>query len=193
MPDPTTLTATPIPSAARAATPVPRARATADDVEGIYVEHYNLLMYVACRKFRVPDTDAESLIQEVFVSFISAVTNVKDVRAWLVAAVCNASRHYWRVRSRTESLPDDIGERSDPLSHGIADSLATKMAVNRTLGYLQEKCRDTLRLHYLEGCSAVELARELSTTNRYAEKLIHTCMKRAREIFMNLTAIGTKQ
>jgi RNA polymerase sigma factor (sigma-70 family) len=195
VPDQTTLHATQSPDdEAEGPSNVPNAAATPhspcpENMERVYVEHYNLLLYVACRKFRVPEPDAEGLIQEVFVSYISAAANVKDIRAWLVAATCNASRHYWRTRSRTESLPDDIGERSDPLSHGIADSLATKLAVTRTLGYLQEKCRETLYLHYFEGCSAVELAKELDTTNRYAEKLIHNCMKRAREIFMTLNSV----
>ena len=33
------------------------------------------------------------------------------------------------------------------------------------------------------------MARELETTNRYAEKLIHNCLKRVREIYMNITAV----
>jgi RNA polymerase sigma factor (sigma-70 family) len=160
-----------------------------DDTEGIYREHYHLLLYVACRKFRVPEADAEGLIQEIFISYLSAAPGIRDVRAWLVAAVSNASRHFWRSHGRTESLPEDYGERSDPLSHGLAETLALRLTVQQTLGYLEEKCRETLRLHYFEGCSAMEVARQFDTTNRYAEKLIHNCLKRALEIYKNLTAV----
>ena len=40
-----------------------------------------------------------------------------------------------------------------------------------------------------EGRSAGDVARELETTNRYAEKLIHNCLKRVREIYINITAV----
>jgi RNA polymerase sigma factor (sigma-70 family) len=162
----------------------------ADRAEALYIEHRTLLLFVACRKFRVPDSDAENLIQEVFLSFLQAGTKIENVRAWLVAAVCNASRHYWRMQGRLESLPDDFHESSDPGSHGLAEKFAMTMTVRQALQYLQPKCRETLWLHYFEGRSASDVARELETTNRYAEKLIHNCLKRVREIYMNITAVS---
>lgn len=161
----------------------------ADDVEALYIQHRSLLLYVACRKFRIPDCDAENLIQEVFLSYLQTGTKIENIRAWLVAAMCNASRHYWRAQGRTESLPDNIDDHSDPGSHGLADQFAMKMTVRQALDYLQPRCRETLWLHYFEGRSAGDVARELETTNRYAEKLIHNCLKRVREIYMNITAV----
>jgi RNA polymerase sigma factor (sigma-70 family) len=161
----------------------------ADDVEALYLQHRTLLLYVACRKFRVPDSDAENLIQEVFLSYLQTANRIENVRAWLVAAMCNASRHYWRSQGRTESLPDDIDARSDPRTHGIADKVAMKMTMHQALGYLQPRCRETLWLHYFEGRSAADVARELETTTRYAEKLIHNCLKRVREIYLNITSL----
>lgn len=171
--------------------PIPAPPSTAaDEVETLYIEHRNLLLYVACRKFRIPDTDAENLIQEVFLSFLQTGTKIENIRAWLVAAMCNASRHYWRAQGRTESLPDDFSDHSDPGSHGLADQFATKMTVRQALDYLQPRCRETLWLHYFEGRSAGDVARELETTNRYAEKLIHNCLKRVREIYMSITTVN---
>lgn len=171
-------------------TPATPPRTTAaDDVEATYIEHRNLLLFVACRKFRIPDTDAENLIQDVFLSFLQSGTKIDNVRAWLVAAMCNASRHYWRAQARTESLPDDFNEHSDPGSHGLADEFAKKLTLRQALDYLQPRCRETLWLHYFEGRSAGDVARELETTNRYAEKLIHNCLKRVREIYMSITAV----
>ena len=60
-------------------------------VAGLNIVTYALLLYVACRKFRIPDTDAENLIQEVFLSYLQSGTRIENVRAWLVAAVCNVS------------------------------------------------------------------------------------------------------
>jgi RNA polymerase sigma-70 factor (ECF subfamily) len=169
--------------------PTPPPSSAADDVEALYIQHRTLLLYVACRKFRIPDSDAENLIQEVFLSFLQTGTKIDNVRAWLVAAMCNASRHYWRAQGRIESLPDDFNDHSDPGSHGLADQFAMKMTVRQALDYLQPRCRETLWLHYFEGRSAADVARELETTNRYAEKLIHNCLKRVREIYLKLTAV----
>jgi RNA polymerase sigma-70 factor (ECF subfamily) len=166
----------------------PAVAATLDmeDVGELYVTHRQLLMFVAARKFRIPEMEAENLIQEVFLSFLQVSGRIENVRGWLVAAVCNASRHYWRAQGRTESLPDDIGERGDPGSTMIADRLALKMTVHQSLNYLNEKCRHTLYLHYFEGRSAADVARELGTTSRYAEKMIHNCLKRVRDIYLQI-------
>ena len=168
----------------------PLAPSTADEVETLYVQHRPLLLFIAGRKFRVPECDAESLIQEVFLSFLQTDTKIDNVRAWLVAAMCNASRHYWRSQGRTESLPEDFDDRSDPRSVGLAETFARTMTVHQAMRYLQPRCRETLRLHYFEGRSSVEVARELETTTRYAEKLIHNCLKRVREIYKNITAVN---
>ena len=174
--------------AAPLAIPAP-ALTRGEEVEALYNQHRNLLLYVACRKFRVPDTDAENLIQDVFLSFLQTGTRIDNVRAWLVAAMCNASRHYWRASGRMESLPEDFSDQCDPGSQGLAEQYMTRMTVRQALDYLQPRCRETLWLHYFEGRSAGDVARELETTNRYAEKLIHTCLKRVREIYKNITAV----
>jgi RNA polymerase sigma factor (sigma-70 family) len=161
---------------------------TENDLEQVYRQHYTLLLYIACRKFKVPAGDAESLIQEVFLAYLSSSKDVRDVRSWLVGAISNTSRQYWKSHGRTEQLPENLGEQSDPVSSGLADTVATKITIRETLSRLHEKCRETLRLHYFEGHSAPEVARHLSTTNRYAEKLIHKCLKRAYEIYLTLTA-----
>lgn len=173
-------------SAPAAAAPPSRA---ADAAETLYLEHRTLLMYVACRKFRVPDPDAENLIQEVFLSFLQTATKIENIRAWLVAAMCNASRHYWRTQGRTESLPDNFADTSDPDTHALEQRFALRITIRQALDYLQPRCRETLWLHYFEGRSASDVARELETTNRYAEKLIHNCLKRVREIYLNITSV----
>ena len=170
--------------------PAPAPDPQPEEIGELYVRHRPLLLHVGCRKFRIPEQDAESLIQEVFLSFMTTTTKVENTRSWLVAAMCNASRHYWRAQGRTESLPEDISDHSDPASHGLADQFATQMTVRQALQYLQPRCRETLWLHYFEGRSAGDVARELETTNRYAEKLIHNCLKRVREIYLSIISVS---
>jgi RNA polymerase sigma factor (sigma-70 family) len=161
----------------------------ANDVEALYNEHRTLLLFIACRKFRIPDSDSENLIQDVFLSYLQTGTKIDNVRAWLVAAMCNASRHYWRAQGRTESLPEDFTDRLDPNSQGLAETFALQMTIHQALNYLAPKCRETLNLHYFEGRSAVEVAKEFDTTPRYAEKLIHNCLQRVRQIYISITTV----
>jgi RNA polymerase sigma factor (sigma-70 family) len=171
------------------ASPAPAEAPAEVDLGAMYVDYRMLLLSVACRKFRVPESEAENLIQEVFLSYLQAGTRIENAKAWLVAAMCNASRHYWRAQGRTESLPEDFEERCDPMSSGVAERVAQEMTLRQALGYLQPRCRQTLYLHYYEGRSAADVAREMETTNRYAEKLIHNCLKRAREIYLSITKV----
>ncbi|HEX3107940.1 MAG TPA: sigma-70 family RNA polymerase sigma factor [Thermoanaerobaculia bacterium] len=162
---------------------------SADEVEVLYIEHRTLLLFIASRKFHIADGEAENLIQDVFLSFLQTCTRIDNVRSWLVAAMCNASRHFWRAQGRTESLPDDYANACDPKTWGTAEEHAMRLTMSKVVGYMQPKCRETLRLHYFEGRSANDIAKELETTPRYAEKLIHNCLRRAREIYTNITAV----
>jgi RNA polymerase sigma factor (sigma-70 family) len=165
-------------------------RATGVDVESLYMQYRSFLLAVASRKFGIPDPDAEALLQEVFLSFMQTGAQIDNVRGWLVAAMCNASRHYWRLQGRSEALPEDYLEHSDPVTHSLPERRAMELTVQKALRYLQPRCRETLKLHYFDGRSASEVARELETTTRYAEKLIHNCLKRVREIYMAISRVN---
>ena len=181
-------TVTTFPEAATAPV-VDEVRPGTADIGALYEEYRDLLLHISCRKFRVPEQDAENLMQEVFLSYMESGSSVTNTRGWLVGAMCNASRHYWRTTSRTESLPDDYGDQGDPKTNGLADKFATSLTLRQAIRYLQPRCRETLYLHYFEGRSAADVAREMDTTNRYAEKLIHNCLKRVREIYFSITAV----
>lgn len=158
----------------------------------IYAAHAPLMFHLAQGKFHLPHHEAEDLVQEVFISYLSARDGVRDTRAWLVGAICYACRRYCQKRAATLSKVDAVGEYSripDPNSVEFWSRFAETLTIRQTLGRLQEKCRRTLRLHYFEGCTAREVAIHLATTDRYAEKLIHDCLRRAYTIYKRLTRI----
>lgn len=154
-----------------------------DAVESAYRDYAFMLRSVAMNKFRIPNEEVDSVVQEVFLSYIVHVDSVEDVRSWLFGAICNASRVYWRKNPRTEEIPPGV----EPFTNDAEHMLATRITVRQTLARLQKRCRETLQLHYVEGQSAREVAEAFSTTRRYAEKLIHKCLKRAHEIYVTLT------
>lgn len=163
-------------------------RATKEkELEALYLQHRTLLLYVTCRKFRIPDVDAEALIQEVFAAFAEMKTQIANPRAWLVAAACNASRHYWRTQGRTESLPEDFNDRVDPASSGLADRLIMTLTIRRALEYLEPRHRNALVMHYFEGRTVAEIAHMLETTPRYAERIIDGALHRVRAVYASIS------
>jgi RNA polymerase sigma factor (sigma-70 family) len=67
--------------------------------EELYATYYPLLRHIAEQKFRVPEGDADDLVQEVFLKFLLSGP-VEKPRPFLVAAVSNACRTYWRREAK---------------------------------------------------------------------------------------------
>jgi len=152
-------------------------------VEEEYRKLATLLRQVAEKKFRVPSHDAEALVNEVFTTYILRRESVRDPERWLVGAVCHASRGYWRKRSRTEPLPPDIADYADPATTQEEERLVSKLTLALALSRLDCRCHELLRLFYLEGYTAAEVAARLGTTRAYAAQLLHSCRQELRKIY----------
>jgi DNA-directed RNA polymerase specialized sigma24 family protein len=147
-----------------------------DPVVAAYLENFDLLRYIAARKFRIPPPDDEGVVHEVFVTFLRRHSKVLDERKWLVSAVCNASRVYWRSANKHSALhesrppvvpPTDVGSRVD---------------AGTVLRRLPRRCRELLGMRFYDGYSAPELAVHFGTTTRYAKLMLHRCMTAARTL-----------
>ena len=161
-------------------------------MEEVYSEYFGLLSALAASRFSIPTDDVPALVHDVMLSYLMARHDVEDTRAWLVGAICNACRHYWRKRTReNEHLRESDAstlQAPDPSSTDL-DQIAREVTVQRLLTMLKERCRETLRLHYYEGYTANEIAKNFETTNRYAEKLIHNCLKKALELYESMSKV----
>jgi hypothetical protein len=51
------------------------------------------------RRFRIPAADVDALMHDVFASCFVNAPNVEEPRRYLLGAICNASRQYWRIAS----------------------------------------------------------------------------------------------
>jgi len=74
-----------------------RAAAAEENFRAVYEENFAFLSSIAANKFRVPDTEAETLAHEVFLTYLRKSETIADLRSWLIGAICHASRHYWRA------------------------------------------------------------------------------------------------
>lgn len=115
-------------------------------------------------------------------SFLLAGNHVENPRAWLVAAVANASRAYGRRSARLESTtPEALDEMAYADWETDAAELERRLAVWHVLRHVPWRHREMLRMHYLDGHSAVEIASWLGTTRRYVEKRIVLALRFVRQ------------
>jgi RNA polymerase sigma factor (sigma-70 family) len=149
------------------------------DVADAYVAYRAFLVRVAHERFFVPEEEAEAIVQEIFIAYMRTSRTLTDRRAWLIAAVCNASRTYWRKNAKfCGEGPHGSGDEGESVRNAED---ATRVA--QVLGRMPERDRMIMRLHYMEGYSAGEIAGILRTTPRYAETLLHRCLTKARRLF----------
>jgi len=160
--------------------PVVSTSAEDERFTAIYEQHFGLLASIAVQKFRVPDTEAETLAHEVFLTYLRKSQSIVDLRAWLVGAICHASRHYWRLNGRMVTTDtDEELDRIDPPSKHILQSLPDQIAVRQALERLPSRCQEILRLRYFEGWTMHEIADHFGVKPKYAQKLVSKCLKRA--------------
>jgi RNA polymerase sigma factor (sigma-70 family) len=153
-----------------------------EDIGAVYRHHYGLLWSIAAEKFRLPQPDAENIVHDVFVTFVRQHANVRNQRAWLVSAVCDASRTYWRRQGKVtlEELPTDKPVEGTAARLDVIASARFDTSV--IMSNLTGRCRELLSLHYWDELTATEISRIFGTTERYAKLMLHRCLAAARRV-----------
>jgi RNA polymerase sigma factor (sigma-70 family) len=150
--------------------------------EALYAAQFDFLSAVAVRKFRVPDTEAGTLVHEVFLTYLKRADGIRDVKSWLLGAICHASRYYWRSHGR-DIVPDEEVDRIDPKSLNILESLPNQLAAREALECLAPRCQEVLRMRFFDGFSIAEIADRLGLKSKYTQKLVTKCLRRAERMY----------
>ena len=153
-----------------------------DAFEALYAEYGLLLRVIAMRRYGVPPDDAEALVHDTFIAYLQRHTKINDLKPWLMGAVSNACKHYWRDRKRECPLPDDYETTADPSSENTANDVAWRITVAGLVARLGEQCRETLKRYYWRDESKEAIATTLSLTPGYVLHLLSSCRKRIREM-----------
>jgi RNA polymerase sigma factor (sigma-70 family) len=138
-----------------------------------------LLRAIAKRKFNIPDADIDGLVHDVFASFLTSASRVRDARPYLVGGICNASRNYWRRRERDDLLFVQIDENA-ACDEDVQQEVSRTLTLNAALSRIGDRCRDVLQRYYLESESTETIAEAIGTTPGNVLYILHTCRKRAR-------------
>jgi RNA polymerase sigma factor (sigma-70 family) len=166
-------------------TPEPAAPLTDEEhFRLIYEEYTDMLVGIAVQKFGIADSEAETLVHEVFISYLRKASLIADLRGWLIGAICHASRHYWRLNRRVLTAADVAEhDRPDPSSSRILDSLPDQLAAREALECLSPRCQEILRLRFFEGCTMPEIGARIGCKPKYAQKLVTNCLRRAEKLY----------
>ena len=172
----------------------PRCDIDEEQFARLYEANCGVLVALAVRKFRVPLDDAEALAHEVFLSYLKRRDEIRDLHRWLVGAICNASRYYWRQHGRNiEQLDTEVADaQQDPASGNALDTMLARIAAGEAMAGLSPRYQHILRLRYFEGYSIKEIADHLGVTSKYTQKLVTKCLRRAEEVF-NRSEPGKKK
>jgi DNA-directed RNA polymerase specialized sigma24 family protein len=155
-------------------------------IEAIYISLSGALRAIAVRRHGVPPADAECIVQDVFVSFLLNESRIRKETAWLVAAVCDASRWYWRKRFGCAEV---ALERESRLSR--RNLIDRRITARQIVRQVSARSAETIYRHYWLGATAREMAAESATTVRYVEKLIHQSLFDARNAYQRFVRVET--
>jgi RNA polymerase sigma-70 factor, ECF subfamily len=159
----------------------------------LYDRFSSLVYTLAMRMLRVP-SDAEDLLQEVFVQVWHQANRYSEERgrpeAWIINIARSRAIDKLRARRRMEKsfvLTDDPAraESTDNVESSAAESEA-KLTMNSALANLPEAQRRVLALAYFEGLSQSEIADRLKEPLGTVKTRMRSGIHRLRDL------LGTK-
>ncbi len=124
----------------------------------------------------LPYSEAQDLVQDVFVAALERITTLKATAAfggWLAAITRNKAMDLIRQRRVTVELPPHIAAKD----HQHAAAFAVLDAIRR----LPEAYRETLILRLVEGLTGPEIARQTGLTPDSVRVNLHRGMKLLRQ------------
>lgn len=149
----------------------------APDFDALYRQYRPLLLGIATGKFRVQVEDAESLAHDVFLSLMIRWSAVRNVRMWLVGAICNACRYRLRQVARAVPLDDEISE------HGEEPPYIERLSARAMLSRVTPRDKRVILLRFEQGMTAREIGRTLGCTPRAADRRLRRALERAAARF----------
>lgn len=125
---------------------------------------------------RVPRSEAEDLVQDVFLTAMRRLSTLRDPAAfgaWIAMIARNRANDYHRRLPELSELPEEL-TAEDP-------SLLEAAAIFAVIQSLPEAYRETLILRLVEGMTGPEIAVRTGLTPASVRVNLHRGMKQLRE------------
>jgi RNA polymerase sigma-70 factor (ECF subfamily) len=154
---------------------VDQARDGSQSAFGTLYQQYTRLVH-GILLARVPRSEVEDLVQEVFLLAWRRIRSLRDANAfggWLARIARNQATDYHRQAAQTTELDDAMLKQAAP------DPAA--LAVLDTIRAMPEAYRETLVLRLVEGMTGPEIAAQTGLTPDSVRVNLHRGMKMLRE------------
>ena len=129
-------------------------------------------------RFRIPEQDAEDLVQQALLAYVRKRHSVRDPESWLVGTLRNRCLRYWRARRRSLYTAVDSAILEGVVADGAPGQERADMRrdLAGAMGRLRPRCRSILGLRYGLGCEPGETARRLGYKESSIYKLMERCL-----------------
>jgi RNA polymerase sigma factor (sigma-70 family) len=151
--------------------------------EEVYLRFAPRLRKIAVKKFHIEPGDAETLVHDVFATFLLHASAVQQVEPYLVGAICNAARYHLRRSDAADALFCAEAPCLATADDALLEEVERKLLVSRLLGRVGVKCRELLERYYVHGETTQAIAAVFRSTPGSILVLLHQCRKRARAAF----------
>jgi RNA polymerase sigma-70 factor (ECF subfamily) len=128
---------------------------------------------------RVPLSEVDDLVQDVFLSAMPRIHTLRDVTRfgpWLAAIARNRANDYHRNAVEEVELPEEV---TSGVTDGVSDADAA--ALLAAVRGLPETYRETLLLRLVEGMTGPEIAARTGLTSGSVRVNLHRGMQLLRE------------
>lgn len=162
-----------------AAVPLPDA-ATPLPFEEAYLRFAPRLRKIAMTRFNIPRAEAETLVHDVFATYLVNASSVRALEPYLIGAICSAARHFLRRPGAAEALFCGGAECEATPDAGLLAAVERKLLLSRILSRAGARCRELLYRYYVKGETTQSIADGLDATPGSILVSLHHCRKRAR-------------
>ena len=128
--------------------------------------------------FRIPEQDAEDLLQQALLIYVHKRHVVRNPETWLVGTLRNRCLKYWRARRRRLYTAVDSAILEAVAGEDVPsqERLDLRRDLEGAMGRLRPRCRSILGLRYGLGCKPRETARRLGYKESSIYKLMERCL-----------------
>ena len=129
-------------------------------------------------RFGLGREDAEDLLQQTCMIFLRKRSEIHNPEAWMLGTIRNQCLMLLRRRHRSLAQRVDQAVLEQIAGSGESGQVAADLRhdLERVLLDVPERCHRLLRLRYLEGCEASELALQLGYKQSGIYKLVERCL-----------------
>jgi RNA polymerase sigma-70 factor (ECF subfamily) len=154
---------------------------------------YAGVLYDKCMRLLGDPSEAEDAVQETFVNAFRSLDSFRFGKShlpWLYRIATNACFKIMRTRRRNEAALLEHPEQVDRPGRDPVHAIHVRRVIEKASGELDERGRQILVAHYLDGMDQGQIARGLGISRRAVVKRLTALRLRVEHLFSEVRDNG---